>query len=162
MSDNIKTNAFRMLDKKKISYKVHTYEAGDKIDGISVAEKLGQDVNKVFKTLVTHGKSGNYYVFVVPVAEELDLKKCAKSVGEKSVEMIAVKDLLKTTGYIRGGCSPVGMKKQFKTVFHITADEIDSIIVSGGRIGLQMELKPADLINAVNGQTADIIMNNNK
>ena len=162
MSDNIKTNAFRMIDKKKISYKVHTYEAGDKIDGISVAEKLGQDVNKVFKTLVTHGKSGNYFVFVVPVAEELDLKKCAKSVGEKSVEMIAVKDLLKTTGYIRGGCSPVGMKKQFKTVFHITADEIDSIIVSGGRIGLQMELKPADLISAVNGQTADIIMNNNK
>ena len=162
MSDNIKTNAFRMLDKKKISYKVHTYEAGDKIDGISVAEKLGQDVNKVFKTLVTHGKSGNYYVFVVPVAEELDLKKCAKSVGEKSVEMIAVKDLLKTTGYIRGGCSPVGMKKQFKTVFHITADEIDSIIVSGGRIGLKMELKPADLISAVNVQTADIIMNNNK
>lgn len=152
----VKTNAMRILDKAKIHYEMYTYDPGDGIDGISVAHKMGQDENKVYKTLVTKGKN-DYFVFVIPVAEELDLKKAAKSVGEKSVEMIAVKDINKVTGYIRGGCSPVGMKKQFKTVFNDTARELETFIVSGGRIGFQVELSPAALTELIRGDFADIL-----
>ncbi len=147
-----KTNAMRILDKQKVSYSVQTYDAADgAIDGVTVAEKIGQDPKFVYKTLVTQGKSKNYFVFVIPVEKELDLKAAAKSVGEKSVEMIAVKDINKITGYIRGGCSPVGMKKQFQTVIDASAKELDFFFVSGGKIGLQLQLNPvtlADLIHA--------------
>ena len=153
-----KTNVMRILDKAKITYKAHTYDHSDgAIDGAAVAEKMGQNPEQVFKTLVTKGAGRDYYVFVVPVDHELDLKKCAKSVGEKSVEMIPVKDITKVTGYVRGGCSPLGMKKQFKTTFHITAESIPKIIVSAGKIGYQIDLKPEDLIRLTNGQCADII-----
>ncbi|MGN0642397.1 MAG: Cys-tRNA(Pro) deacylase [Huintestinicola sp.] len=152
-----KTNAMRILDKAKIPYEVHTYPHGDDaVDGVSVARLTGQDPRKVYKTLVTQGSSKNYFVFVIPVEKELDLKKCARSVGEKSVEMIHVKDINKITGYIRGGCSPVGMKKLFKTTFFEDVLQLDTVIFSGGRIGLQIEAKPSDIITLVNGQTADI------
>ncbi len=153
-----KTNVMRILDKEKINYVSHEYPHGkDAVDGVSVAELLGQNPDYVFKTLVTKGASGNCYVFVIPVAQELDLKKCAKSVKEKSVEMIHVKDINKITGYIRGGCSPVGMKKKYKTTYHITAPEIPKIIVSAGKIGYQIELAPQDLMKLTDGQCADII-----
>lgn len=139
-----KTNVMRILDAEKLEYKAHFYESGGAVDGISVAHKLGQDVERVYKTLVTSSKNG-YFVFVIPVAKELDLKACAKSVGEKSVEMIHVKDINKITGYIRGGCSPIGMKKQFVTVVDDSAQDKDTIIFSGGRIGSQVEMSPADL-----------------
>ena len=154
-----KTNAMRILERKKISYISHTYDCGGEFsDGLSIAETLGEDPSSVFKTLVTRGASKSYYVFVIPVACELDLKKAARSVGEKSVEMIHVNEINSVTGYIRGGCSPVGMKKQFKTVFASQADNIEKILVSGGKRGLQIELLPADLIAAVDGITADITM----
>lgn len=140
-----KTNAMRILEKEKIPYTMHTYDAGDKIDGVSVAAKLGLDDKRVFKTLVTQGKSQQYYVFVIPVAAELNLKAAAASVGEKSVEMIHVKDINRVTGYIRGGCSPVGMKKQYPTVIDKTAQDCTQIVVSGGKIGFQIELSPVDL-----------------
>lgn len=152
-----KTNAMRFLDKNKAEYKVYNYEPGDKVDGISVAHKLGQNVECVYKTLVTKGKS-TYFVFVLPVAEELDLKKAAKSVGEKAVEMIAVKDINKVTGYIRGGCSPIGMKKLFTTVINNTAENKDTIIFSGGRIGTQIEMNPAFLASLINAHFENIIM----
>ena len=145
---NAKTNAMRILDSESLEYEVHFYESGDSVDGISVAHKLGQDVNRVFKTLVTKGKS-TYFVFVIPVAEELDLKKAAKSVSEKNVEMIHVKDINKVTGYIRGGCSPVGMKKIFKTVINSTALDFDKIIFSGGKIGAQIEMSPKELATLI-------------
>lgn len=153
-----KTNAMRILEKEKIPYTMHTYEAGDQIDGVSVATKLGLPLEKVFKTLVTQGKSKNFYVFVIPVAEELNLKAAATSVGEKSVEMIHVKDINKITGYIRGGCSPIGMKKQFQTVIHESAKELEQMIVSGGKIGFQIELKPEDLAKACGGTFDKITM----
>ena len=135
-----KTNAMRKLETEKVAYTFHEYNHEDgAIDGVSVANKLGQDPARVFKTLVTQGASKNFYVFVIPVAAELDLKKAAKAVGEKSV------DLLKTTGYIRGGCSPVGMKKQFVTVIDASAQDKPTVMVSAGRIGAQVELAPADL-----------------
>ena len=154
-----KTNAMRILDRNKIKYTVHEYlhVEGEAVDGLNVARLTGQDPEQVFKTLVTRGASKNYYVFVLPVAEELDMKKAAKSVGEKSVEMIHVSEINGITGYIRGGCSPVGMKKQFKTTFAEEALSQPTIMVSGGKIGLQIEAAPADLITAVRGQTADII-----
>ncbi len=153
-----KTNVMRILEKNKISYTPHEYpHKKEAVDGVTVANLMNQDPDTVFKTLVTKGHSGSYYVFVLPVACELDLKKSAKSVGEKSVEMIAVKDIMKITGYIRGGCSPIGMKKEYKTTFHSTALEIDKIIVSAGKIGYQIELAPKDLIKLSKGQTADII-----
>lgn len=156
-----KTNVMRILEKEKIEYTSHEYPHGkDAVDGVTVAKLMGQNPDYVFKTLVTKGSGRNYYVFVVPVAKELDLKKCAKAVGEKSVEMIPVKDINKVTGYVRGGCSPVGMKKQYRTTYHITADSIPRIIVSAGKIGYQIDLKPQDLINLTSGQTADITMNN--
>ncbi len=151
-----KTNAMRILEKEGIAYKHYEYPHGkDAVDGLTVAKLMGQDPETVFKTLVTHGGSG-YYVFVVPVAQELDLKKAAKAVGEKSVEMISVKDILKVTGYIRGGCSPVGMKKQYKTVIHRSAENIDKMTVSAGKIGYQIELAPCDLISLIDANTADI------
>ena len=145
-----KTNAMRILDRQKITYAVETYDASDgAIDGVTVAGKIGQDENFVYKTLVTQGKSKNYVVFVIPVACELDLKAAAKSVGEKSVEMIAVKDINKITGYIRGGCSPVGMKKQFQTVIDESAKDLEYFYVSGGKIGLQLKLNPASLAELI-------------
>ena len=145
-----KTNAMRILDKQKISYSVETYDASDgALDGITVASKIGQDVAFVYKTLVTQGKSNNYFVFVIPVAKELDLKAAAKSVGEKSVEMIAVKDINKITGYIRGGCSPVGMKKQFQTVIDASAKELEYFYVSAGKIGMQLRLNPCELADLI-------------
>lgn len=152
-----KTNVMRILDKAKITYKAHTYDHSDgAIDGAPVAEKMGQNPEQVFKTLVTKGAGRDYYVFVVPVLKELDLKKAAKSVGEKHVEMIHVKDINKVTGYIRGGCSPIGMKKQFVTVFDKSAENIETIIVSAGKIGYQIELAPKDLIELVGAKTAEI------
>lgn len=152
-----KTNVMRILDKAKITYKAHTYDHSDgAIDGAAVAEKMGQNPEQVFKTLVTKGAGRDYYVFVVPVLKELDLKKAAKSVGEKNVEMIHVKDINKVTGYIRGGCSPIGMKKQFVTVFDKSAENIETIIVSAGKIGYQIELAPKDLIEIVGAKTDEI------
>lgn len=153
-----KTNAMRILDSKKIEYNMYTYDADDNhIDGISVAQKLGQDENMVFKTLVAQGASKNYYVFVIPVAESLDMKKAAKAADEKNIEMISVKDINKVTGYIRGGCSPVGMKKLYPTFVHESGKDLEKIIVSGGKIGFQIELKPEDLQCAVNCKYEDII-----
>ena len=141
----VKTNAIRLLDQKKISYELLTYEVDDQLDGITVATKINYPVEVVYKTLVTRGNSKNIYVFVIPVATELDLKKAAKVVGEKKLEMIAVSEVNGLTGYIRGGCSPVGMKKVYPTVIDVTAQQLDYFIVSGGKIGLQMKLNPKDL-----------------
>lgn len=153
-----KTNAMRILDSKKIEYNMYTYETDDNhIDGISVAQKLGQDKNTVFKTLVAQGASKNFYVFVIPVAESLDMKKAAKVAGEKNIEMIHVKDINKVTGYIRGGCSPVGMKKLYPTFVHESGKDLEKIIVSGGKIGFQIELSPEDLQKTINLKYADII-----
>ena len=141
-----KTNAMRMLEKAKITYQFHEYDHEDgAIDGVSVAEKLQQNPDQVFKTLVTQGASRQFYVFVIPVAKELDLKKAAKTVKEKNIAMLPVADLLKTTGYIRGGCSPIGMKKQFVTVVDGSAQKQDTIMVSAGSIGAQVQLSPMDL-----------------
>ena len=146
----------RMLDKLKIPYDFQTYECESFEDGVQIAKMLGQPTELVYKTLVTVGKSAKYYVFVLPVECEMDLKKCAKAVGEKSVEPIRVKDIQSITGYIRGGCSPIGMKKQFRTVIHESAKALDVIIVSGGRLGLQLKLTPENLIKACSGGFADI------
>ena len=152
-----KTNVMRTLEQKKISYIPHTYPHGEEApDGVSVARSLGQDPEKVFKTLVTRGASGGYYVFDIPVAATLDLKKAARAVGEKSVAMLPGRELLPLTGYVHGGCSPVGMKKQFPTVFHQTCLEQENICVSAGKVGFQVELRPADLIGLVRGSTADV------
>ena len=154
-----KTNAMRFLDKNKISYKTYEYECKDgKIDGLAVAEKLGQNPEMVFKTLVTQGHSKEFYVFVLPVAEELDLKKAATAAKEKKVEMIHVKDINKYTGYIRGGCSPLAMKKSFKTFFHESAKNFDSIIFSGGKIGSQIEANAEDVVKAINAEFENIIV----
>ena len=152
-----KTNAMRILEQKKIRYTAHEYAHGDgPVDGVTVARLTGQDPAKVFKTLVTVGASRANYVFVIPVAAELDLKRAAKAVGEKSVAMIHVSEITPLTGYVRGGCSPVGMKKLFPTVFDASAAEQDTILVSGGRIGTQIEAAPADLIALTRGKTAEI------
>ncbi|MPQ44006.1 Cys-tRNA(Pro) deacylase [Clostridium tarantellae] len=149
----VKTNAMRILDFKKVSYEMLSYESNDgKIDGISVAHKIGVDEKYVFKTLVAQGTSKELYVFVIPVEDELDLKNSAKIAGEKKIEMIAVKDIMKFTGYIRGGCSPIGMKKSYKTFIHESAKDLDYIIVSAGKIGHQIKLKPNDLLNIVEGK----------
>ena len=153
-----KTNVMRTLEQKKIAYTAHAYDPDGPIDGVSVAQTLGQASERVFKTLVTRGASGGYYVFDIPVAESLDLKKAAKAVGEKSVAMLPQKELLGLTGYVNGGCSPVGMKKQFPTVFHETAVLYDTICVSAGRIGAQVECRPGDLIGLLRADTADIIV----
>lgn len=153
-----KTNVMRILDKKKVPYTAHSYPHGDEaVDGVSVAQSIGEDPSKVFKTLVTRGSKGGYYVFVIPVAEELDLKKAAKAVKEKSISMLHVAELLPLTGYVRGGCSPIGMKKQFPTTFHESALEQDTIYVSAGKIGSQVQVEPNALASVVRGQFADII-----
>ena len=145
-----KTNVMRVLEQHKIAYTAHEYPHGkEAVDGVTVAQLLGQDVRQVFKTLVARGKSGGYHVFVIPVAAELDLKKAAKAAGEKSVELVHVKELLGLTGYVRGGCSPVGMKKVFPTVFDASVQDIPTVIVSAGKIGYQIECAPADLMALV-------------
>ena len=146
MKPSEKTNVMRVLDGKKIEYKSHSYEADPTLTGEDIAGILGEDTANVFKTLVTQGKSNAYYVFVIPVMGELDLKKAAKASGEKAISMIKQKDLLPLTGYVHGGCSPIGMKKQFKTFIHETAPGLDRIFVSAGKVGFQIELSPADLI----------------
>ncbi len=152
-----KTNVMRVLDQKKVPYTAHTYPVGDAApDGVSVAQMLGQDPAAVFKTLVVKGASGGYYVFDIPVAETLDLKKAARAVGEKSVAMLPAKELLPLTGYVHGGCSPVGMKKRFPTVFHESCLEHETICVSAGKVGFQVELRPADLLSLVGAPTADL------
>ena len=153
-----KTNVMRILEQKKLYHVDRTYPTDGGLDGISVAKALGQDVTHVFKTLVTRAASGAYYVFCIPVAENLDLKKAAKSVGEKSIAMLPQKELLGLTGYVHGGCSPVGMKKQFPTVFHTTAAELETMMVSAGKIGFQVECRSEELIALVRGTVADIIV----
>ncbi len=154
-----KTNVMRILEQKKIAYTAHSYphEDGVAVDGVTVAQSMGQDPEQVFKTLLARGGK-NYYVFDIPVAEELDLKAAAKAVGEKSIELVAVKELLPLTGYVRGGCSPVGMKKQYPTVFHKSVENLQSVIVSAGKIGYQVEVAPRELLALVRGTTADIIV----
>lgn len=140
-----KTNVMRILDQKKIPYREYSYADTDAISGVEVAEVLGQNPKQVFKTLVTVGASKRNYVFVIPVCAELHLKKAAKAVGEKSIEMIKSKELLPLTGYIHGGCSPIGMKKLFKTVIDASAENFDTIIFNAGKIGYQVEVAPKDL-----------------
>jgi Cys-tRNA(Pro)/Cys-tRNA(Cys) deacylase len=147
----------RILEKNKINFEVNTYQCDEFVDGLTVAEENGQNPEQSYKTLVTQGKSKNYYVFVIPIAEELDLKKAAKSVGEKSLEMIHVKDINGITGYIRGGCTPLGMKKQYDTVVDNSAKNWEKIIISGGRIGSQIILSPDDLVDVIKGKYDDII-----
>lgn len=151
-----KTNVMRILDKKKITYQHFCYVNTGAISGLEVAAVLKQNPDQVFKTLVTISKSGKYYVFMIPVAKELDLKKAAQSVKEKSVEMLHLKDLLPVTGYVHGGCSPIGMKKQFDTVIDFSAENFDTIIFSAGKIGYQVELSLCDLQKIVPYSPADI------
>lgn len=152
-----KTNAMRILDTKKIPYTTYTYECDEFIDAIQIADMLGLPHEKVYKTLVTQGASKNYYVFVIPIAAELDMKKAAKSVGEKSVSMLHVKDINAVTGYIRGGCTAIGMKKQYVTRIDQSAQSLEKLIVSGGKLGMQLELTPRDLAAASGAEFADII-----
>lgn len=154
-----KTNVMRLLDKEKIAYTAHEYDHSDgAIDGVAVAQKLGQDPAQVFKTLVTRGASGSFFVFCIPVAKELDLKKAAKSVKEKSVAMIHVAEINQITGYIRGGCSPLGMKKRFITVFDESVLGHTSVMVSAGKIGYQVEAAPKDLMRLCNATAAPLTM----
>ncbi|AWB44559.1 Cys-tRNA(Pro) deacylase [Paenibacillus sp. CAA11] len=152
-----KTNAMRILDTKHISYQIHSYDPEDgRIHGTAVAEKINRPEERVYKTLAAHNKQ-NIYIFVIPVSGELDLKKAAKAAGEKKIEMLPVKELQKWTGYIRGGCSPIGMKKLYPTYVDQQAAAIDSIIVSAGKIGVQVELEPQDLLDTVQAKFADLI-----
>ena len=154
----LKTNAMRILDRNKVAYEILNYECDEFIDGMHTAEATGAPVEQSFKTLVMQGKSGEFYVFVLPIAEEVDLKAAARVVGEKSVEMIPVKEITKITGYVRGGCSPLGMKKQFETVIHNSAECYDKIYISGGRIGTSIAVAPQDLKKVVKASYADIIV----
>ncbi len=160
MSDKnkMKTNVMRLLDQKKIPYEEYVYESDGAISGLEVAQSLGQDPEKVFKTLVTIGKSKKNYVFVIPVGEELDLKKAAQAVGEKSIEMLKMKDLLPLTGYVHGGCSPIGMKKFFQTTIHVSAQNLDTIIFSGGKIGYQVEISLDDLKKVIPFMFYDVVV----
>lgn len=151
-----KTNVMRVLEQKKVAYEAHCYVETGKVAGLEVAEVLGENPKQVFKTLVTMGVSKKYYVFVVPVDKELHLKKAAKVVGEKSIAMIKAKELLPLTGYIHGGCSPIGMKKFFRTTLDESAKELDTIIISGGKVGYQVQLKPEDLAKVIKYEFADI------
>ena len=155
-----KTNVMRLLDQKKVPYTPHAYPHGDgeAPDGVTVARSLGLYPDRVFKTLVTKGASGGYYVFDIPVAATLDLKKAARAVGEKSVAMLPSKELLPLTGYVHGGCSPVGMKKPFPTVFHRSALDQETILVSAGKIGFQVEVRPGDLIALVGAKAEDVVV----
>ena len=152
MAKEAKTNAMRMLDKNKVSYEALNYECDVFIDGLHTAQKTGAPVEQSFKTLVAQGKSGQHYVFVIPIAEEVQLKQAAKAVGEKSVELIPVRDITKVTGYVRGGCSPLGMKKQFPTILDESARSFDQIYVSGGRIGISLKLNPEELARLIDAQ----------
>ena len=156
MAKDDKTNVMRVLDGKKISYKSHMYEPDARLSGEEIAGILGEDADKVFKTLVTQGKTGQYYVFVIPVKEELDLKKAAKAVSEKSVSMIPQKDLLPLTGYVHGGCSPIGMKKSFPTVIHESASNYEEIFFSAGKVGYQVEVAVKDIEKVVRYTFADV------
>ncbi len=156
MSD-YKTNVMRILDKAKISYKHYSYADTDAISGVEVAAALNQNPDQVFKTLVTTSKSGNHYVFMIPVEKELDLKKAASAVSEKSVEMLKLKELLPLTGYVHGGCSPIGMKKAFKTVIDSSANNFDTIIFSAGKIGYQVELNPHELSKLINIEFKEVV-----
>ena len=153
-----KTNVMRILGQKKIKYTAHEYPHGEgAVDGVTVARMTGRDPACVFKTLVTRGASKGIYVFLIPVAEELDLKKAARAVGEKAIAMVHVSEINALTGYVRGGCSPIGMKKQFKTVYHSSILSQNTVLVSAGKIGQQVELFPADLIGLTRGDTANIV-----
>jgi len=152
-----KTNVMRILDQKKIPYIVHTYPHGQEaVDGVTVAALTGMNPAAVFKTLVTQGTSRSVYVFVIPVAAELELKKAAKAVGEKAITMVRVSEITALTGYVRGGCSPIGMKKRYTTVFHSSVAALKTVTVSAGKIGAQVELAPQALIQLTNGKTADV------
>ena len=157
-SKEIKTNAMRILEREKIPFNHYTYECEEFVDGIQVADMLGLPHEKVYKTLVTVGNSKNYFVFVLPIEAELDLKKAARAVGEKSLSMLHVKDINSVTGYIRGGCTAVGMKKQYVTRIDASAQKLPQMIVSGGRLGSQIELKPEDLCKAARAEFADVIV----
>ena len=157
MGKETKTNAMRILDRMKIPYTLNQYNCEEFIDGVHVADMLGQSYDESFKTIVTVGKSQGYYVFALPIDKEIDLKKAAKVVGEKNLELLPVKDINKVTGYIRGGCTPIGMKKQFPTVIDESAADLPEMIVSGGRLGEQIILKPEDLLKVTGGKFADII-----
>ena len=154
----VKTNVMRILERQKIAYNHYCYEGTGAVSGIEVAAALGEDADRVFKTLVTVSKSRRYYVFMIPVAAELNLKKSAAAVGEKDVEMLKQKDLLPLTGYVHGGCSPIGMKKQFPTVVHSSAENYATIIYSAGKVGYQVETSLAGLRKVIGCATADIIM----
>ena len=154
----IKTNAMRILDRQKIKYEVLQYECDEFIDGLHTAEKTGAPVEQSFKTLIMEGKSGGYYVFVVPIEKDVDRKAAARAVGEKAVDMIHVKDILKISGYVRGGCSPLGMKKPYPTVYDASAGDFSEIYVSGGRIGLTLKVPLKPLLEVTNGKLADITM----
>ena len=156
MKSDEKTNVMRLLESRKIPYTAHTYEPDPSLSGEDIARILGEDPAVVFKTLVTRGKTGAYYVFVIPVSSELDLKKAARAAGEKSVAMILQKELLPLTGYVHGGCSPVGMKKPFPTFLHRTAENADRIFVSAGKVGFQIEAAPGDLQSLVRFRFADL------
>ena len=153
-----KTNAIRALDQKKIKFEIHYYDPDVAVSGNEVSKILGEEEPRVFKTLVTVGKSKKYYVFVVPTDKELDLKKAAKAAGEKNIEMIKSKELLPLTGYIHGGCSPIGMKKLFKTFIHETAFNFETIFISGGKRGIQIELSPEDLLKVVPITKTDLVL----
>ena len=152
-----KTNVMRIIEQHKLPYESHDYSRSGAISGMEVVEALGQEPGRMFKTLVTQGKSGQYYVFVIPVKEELDLKKAAKVSGEKAISMIKQKELLPLTGYVHGGCSPIGMKKQFPTFLHETAILYDTVCVSAGKVGYQIELKPDDLVSASGCRLEDLV-----
>ncbi len=154
----IKTNAMRILEKEKILFEHYTYECEEFVDGIQIADMLSLPYEKVYKTLVAQGNSKSYFVFVIPIDKELDLKKAARAVGEKSISMLHVKDINQVTGYIRGGCTAIGMKKQYVTRLDEDAKELTTLIVSGGRLGSQIELSPDDLLKACGGEYADIIV----
>ena len=157
MARQDKTNCMRLLDAQKIPYTAHTYEADPTLSGADIAGILGEDPSQVFKTLVTVGKPQKYYVFIVPVNAELNLKKAAAAAGEKSVAMIPQRDLLPLTGYVHGGCSPIGMKKPFPSFLDETAELFDTVCVSAGKVGAQVELSPQDLIRAAELTTADLV-----
>ncbi|SCP98043.1 Cys-tRNA(Pro) deacylase [Anaerobium acetethylicum] len=154
----IKTNAMRILDKLKIAYTHQSYDCDEFIDGIETADKLGFPHELVYKTLVTVGNSREYFVFVIPIAEELDMKKAARAAGEKSVAMIPVKDITSITGYMRGGCTAIGMKKQYRTLISNTAESLENIYISAGKIGVQMKIRPENFIKAANASYGDIIV----
>ena len=158
MKNTGKTNVMRVLDSLKIPYVSHFYEEDASLSGVDVARLLGEEIDRVFKTLVTEGKSGQHYVFVIPVREELDLKKAAKVSGEKAIVMIKQKELLPLTGYIHGGCSPIGMKKFFRTTIHASAKDCPTFYVSAGKIGYQIQLAPADLARVIRFDYADLIV----